>query len=382
MPEISQQEHQISASEMPPRVKELPPAYVGSEIVSMLRKQKAKSGISFALATDIDNTFRRKDDNTEIDRQSIETTNQLAREASEADIPIIAVTGVDVQGVIKRMQSGDLPYVPVIAGAVGTELWIGHKDAEGKITYTRDEKFGEQFTDEKSPRYYPRQEVVRKADAIIGNAGIQHPDWELQFQHPEVEQAYLNGQQADIQPFKTSFYTFAVDGQRNNIQREFEDQFKGQKVVICEEIGYNQAHTGEARKKYCIDVLPVTKADVVNYLQEVLDIDALAVAGDSGNDKDLLTGAGDLAIQVGGAKKELVETIDRVVHDADGSLSMKKVPQVDGGEKFYYQEAGGARRGPDSILRGSKLLLRALRRFGQTPEIQTMATEVLGASKK
>ena len=89
------------------------------------------------------------------------------------------------------------------------------------------------------------------------------------------------------------------------IKQEFEHQFKKLRVVICEEIGYSQdpTHVGEARKKYCIDVLPVTKADVVNYLQEVLGIDAMVVAGDSGNDKDMLTGAGDLAIRVGGAKK-------------------------------------------------------------------------------
>ena len=58
---------------------------------------------------------------------------------------------------------------------------------------------------------------------------------------------------------------------------------------------------------------------------------------------------------------------------------MKKVPQPNGGEKFYYQEHG-ARRGPESILRGSKLLLRAIRRFGETNQSE-MATNILNESK-
>jgi len=377
---------EVSLKEFTPEVKkavkELPAAYNGSEIVSMVEKQKRR-GLSAALATDIDNTFRRKDTDLAIDAQSKTTTFQLAQEANDASIPIVTVTGVDYPGVFKRMESGDLPYVPAIAASVGTELWIAHKDNEGKTTYKKDENFSEQFVDEKSPRYYPRKEIVQKADALIGSSKSMHPERDLQFQHPTVEEAYLNGQPADIQPFKTSFYVYATDEHTlTNIREDFENQFRGQRTVICEEIGYNQdpAHRDEARKKYCIDVLPVTKADVVNYLQDILGIDAMAVAGDSGNDKDMLTGAGNLAVRVGGAKRELVETIEHATQDAEGSLSMKKVRQLDGKEKYYYEEQG-ANRGPESLLRGSKLLLRALRRFGEINQAQ-MANNILSGGKR
>jgi HAD superfamily hydrolase (TIGR01484 family) len=374
MSEITPAEVAIQAQTEANESPKIPIAYTGSEVVKMLERQKS-AGMTAALATDIDNTFRRKDKDPELDALSKSTTFEIAEIAERANIPIMVVTGREFQSVLAQMKQEDLPYVPIIAGAVGTELWILHVDEAGNKEYKRDEAFEEQFRNR-----YSRRNVAQKASDFVDSARIDHPDWNLHFQQPEAEKAYLSGQTQEVQPYKTSFYVFAVNGESlATIKQEFEKRFEGQKVVIAEDIGYNDEHQAGEQKKYTVDVLPVTKAEVIKYVQKTLGIDAIAVAGDGGNDKDMLTEVGEFAIQVGGSRRELADAIEHAVEEAEGILSTSKVRQADGSEKIYYRERGD-RLGPESILRGTKLLLRTLSGFGTNEASKKLAQTVLKAS--
>lgn len=288
----------------------------------------------------------------------------MVKKAKELGIPIVAVTGNSFEldgvtpGVLKRIESGELPYFEAIAGAVGTELYVLHVDANGVKTYKKDEDFEKEMLS----KGFDRVVLNKSANEMVDSFKTSHQDWTLVFQKPEVEEAYLRGEKVDVQPFKISFHAFASSKEEfKSMQDEVSSRFPNQKVVVCEEINYNDAHPNEERKKYCIDILPVTKADVIDYIGKIANVDISMVAGDSGNDKVMLTGAGDISISVGGSKLELKQAIQEATQEASGRASFRKVVR-DGKTKYYYSEKG-ERLGPESMLYATEVLLRAQRRF-------------------
>lgn len=340
---VSQKESQI----------DLPKAFQGSEYARM-RDSVREEGRPFGvLFTDIDNTFYRPDRSSD--------SVDLKQLADQNEIPIVAITGVSYEIILDRINKGELPYFSVIAGAVGTEIWVLHIDDNGNNTYVKDDEFDLKIVFSG----FDRGKLTPEAGKMIADVKSSKPSWNLDFQQPEVEAAYLAGQEAPVQPYKISFYAMAdSEASVAEIEAEVSSRFPAQKVVICEEIGYNGGlASGEIPKKYCIDILPITKADTVSYVREKTGVDISAVAGDSGNDKQMLTGAGDIAIQVGGAKPELVSAIDQEAQKGRGAFSFRKVVMPDGSKKLYYREQA-LRLGPESIIRAGQILARAQARFG------------------
>lgn len=325
----------------------LPKAFAGSELIRLVDAQREQNGFSGVLFTDIDNTFYRKDRSA--------ASNELTEKAKENRVPIVAITGNNLAILEQRIRSGELPYFQAIAGAVGTEVYVLHVDANGVKRYEKDEDFERRMLS----KSFDRVELNKSANEMVDNFKTSHSDWALVFQKPEVEEAYMRGEKVDVQPFKISFHAFVSSKEEvNRMQSEISSRFPNEKVVICEEINYNDAHPNEARKKYAIDILPVTKADVVNYISEAAKVDVEVVAGDSGNDKVMLTGSGDVAIVVGGSRPELKEAIQ----ESSKGTSFRKEISPDGKTKLYYTEKG-ERLGPESILRAAEILFRAQRRF-------------------
>ena len=343
-------------------IKEIAAAFRNSEYQKMIEARKSTVHPSVVLFTDIDNTFYRAD--------AKDASAELNSEASKENVPIVAITGNNYEDVLTRIEAGELPYFSVIAGSVGTEIWVLHIDAQGNKTYVKDEDFDRQLL----ARGYDRPAIAQLSKLLVDQSRVEHPSWQLDFQKPDVEAKYLLDESTSVEPYKTSFYMFASSPEDlAGIRTVFGERFPGQKIVVAEEINHNSTLAqGDGNKKYCIDVLPITKAGAVEYIQNQIDLDFSAIAGDSGNDADMLTGVGDVAIQVGGAKLELAQAINTAARESTtGSFTKAK---RDDRSVMYYRE-GGSRMGPKSIFHAMKVLDRAYRRFGGKPAAQQPATD-------
>ncbi|MBI5044658.1 MAG: HAD hydrolase family protein [Candidatus Levybacteria bacterium] len=322
------------------------PVYKGSVIEGMKKKQLEEGRAFTALFTDIDNTFVADGKN--------DASSKLWNSALEGNFPVVAVTGNGLADVQARIASGELPYFSAIASCVGTEIWVLNGDGTDR-RYLQDNAFAQEV----ASHGYDRKAIAALGAALIEEMSVTSPASGFVFQQPEQEEALLLGQGRQVQPYKTSFYFLSSQDAYDGLVSSIRDQFSGQKVVICEEIGHNsKIQPGEA-KKYCVDVLPVTKSDAVNYLKSSLDIDIAVVAGDSGNDTEMLEGSGDVSILVGGARDEAVAAISEEAGSGSGKGSFRRV-----GDKLYYQEAS-ERVGPESIIHAAEILRRAQRRFGK-----------------
>ncbi len=235
-------------------------AYIGSEYLSMLEKQEKEGRVPAALFTDIDETFHRKNG----DWQS----KKLFKDLQQENYPVVAVTGNGLSAIEKRIQSGELPYFPVIAGALGTEIYVLHEENGNKV-YKKDEAYEELLR----AKDYNRPELAIKAQQMVEDLGGKnpqypepHPEWQLKFKEPEKEKAYREGT-GDAQKFRINFHAFAAtDASLEALRNEVSKRFPKQNIVISEEVDYNnQMQAGDANKKYAMDILPTTKAGAVDY---------------------------------------------------------------------------------------------------------------------
>lgn len=327
-------------------------AYTGSELIMMLDKQADSGEPETALCVDIDNTFHKKGYE--------EAMRQLTQNANEHHIPIIAVTGNGFEGVLTRINSRELPPFAGIAGAVGTELWILHRnDATGRMTYKKDTFFENTLCE----AVYNRLEIVKKSERMIKELSITRPNWQLNFQQPENEAAFLKNQTTPHQPFKTSFHFFSSSAEIDTVGKEMHARFPANYIVICEEINHNRTLAENAPiRKYCIDILPIGKAGVITYLSKLVGIKQGIVAGDSGNDIEMLTKTNVFSpVLVGGHTAEAGAGIQKLINGKkDGKRSFQRIVGPDGIERAVYVEPeGSSRQAAESILRAVTILRRA-----------------------
>ena len=331
-----------------PETRELDEIYGNSEILKMLDKRAGKGRI--ALFTDIDNTFFRQD------REAV--SKKIAKKTEEENIPIIAVTGNDFGAVLKRIESGELPYFQAIAGSVGTEIWILGKNQEGKPVYKKDTYFEKMLKDSG----FERRNVASKAKEMIEELKTKFADAELNFQIPEKEKELEQVPDPNYQPFKVSFHFYSDQESLENIFKEVKKYFPDFQIIVCEEIGYSKnLPPNETRKKYCLDIVPISKAGAADYLVKTCSVENGIVSGDSGNDIDMLVKTGKLnAVLVGGYKPEAKAGIDKEIKtQKKGKMSFRKIIMPDGTIKAIYTEQKAGRLGPESILRAAEILERA-----------------------
>ncbi len=329
-------------------------AFAGSEAARMIEQQAQQGLPRTVLATDIDNSFKMRRETP----QQGEASRKLATEAYAASIPIHAITGGDFQGVYERIQKGELPYFQVISPSVGTERYVLHVEPDGSRRYVRDTVYDAQL----KAMQYDRPHLARQLEGkTMGQLNQRYPGLRLDFQHPERERDYVHAAQPTTpEPYKLSCYFYAGPEHLKGVIGDLQREFPQQRVIVCEEVDYNGTLApGEGPKKYCLDVLPVSKADALRDVSHVVGADINVIAGDSGNDIAMLADTlSDVSIEVGGAKPELREAMERVFGDSTGRLSFKKKSTEGTAVQYLFSERDG-RRGPQSILQALRILVRA-----------------------
>lgn len=252
-----------------------------------------------ALITDIDNTWYRADD-----QDAVQAAWELRERASAAPYPIIAVTGAGFNELVwRRIKSGELPRPEVLVSGVGSDI----RFLSSENSFIKDEEYDAQL----------RETGFRRSEVLLAIKGLlprlRADGAEISFQEPEKEAACLDNHDPDYQPYKVSLHFLADEAGVQSTAVVFGREFPRFKIVICEEIYHNAALPSDAlRKKYCLDVVAANKAFAVNYLTKKLGLERGVVAGDSGNDIDMLldTPVSFMAVAVGGHKLELKAALE------------------------------------------------------------------------
>ncbi len=275
-----------------------------TDIGLRLAAQEQLTATRSALITDVDNTFYRADS-----LSAIAASWELHDLLSAENWPIIAATGNNYEPIMRqRVASGELPAFEVIVGSVGTEIWFRRGN-----TYVFDTNYDASLRQ----TGYRRIEVARAASELLTDFSTSLPQAKLMFQNPRDEAAYLAKPDPSYMPYRTSLFFFAQSKRElSYVSQQFQTRFPDYKIVICEEIGHNaDLRPDDPHKKYCVDIVPVTKADAVNYLISKLRILGGMVTGDSGNDSDMLLQTPDsfTAVAVGGHKPELAEALQAAI---------------------------------------------------------------------
>lgn len=320
----------------------------------MITERTEQGQIGILLASDIDGTLET------VFSQEVIGPGKLLAELDQKSIPTAYVTGNSIDVVLDRIKQSQLPAASIIISAVGTEIWFKANSDPSDLKYIQDEVYSQML----KGRYYRRfivedafkfvddlYEADLKADGDIYNLVLQKAEEEKQF--------LRDGTTPEGQSFKVSFTFFASrDEMLKRVQEDALIRFPGQRVIICEELNHNsQMSPTDKRKKYNLDVLPVTKAEAVNYVSAALGADCTIVAGDSGNDFEMLTESGDVAIIVGNARPELRNPIRNMFSKWEKGLYHKTKER--GRSKIYVDDTGTNRVGPESIEHAMRVLDRA-----------------------
>lgn len=334
-----------------------------TDLFQKVARQKEKGEEPAALFSDFDGTLFSGD---------ISKTAGLVNLAKQKDVPVIPVTGRGalalkalVDGFVAEynQQHPDQPVEEInfdaIIGAVGTEIYIA-KSKDGKTEYKKDEKYERQMIEQG----FVRPEIARKVAELVTELSELHPELSIDYQDAfvDVEKEYLTGNVgAKVQPFKISLNFNAKDTEEVELVRKhFEDKFPTLMVVISQAVIYNSDNQDE-RKQYCLDILPVTKADAVDYLAKKVGVSQGLVAGDSGNDSTMLADSENLeAVLVGGHKPEARNNIDQSIVDNPDRRGRKfqTISSRNGGSKRVYIGEND-KIGPDSIIHTAEVYERA-----------------------
>ncbi|HET9411997.1 MAG TPA: HAD family hydrolase [Candidatus Saccharimonadales bacterium] len=272
----------------------------------------------FAVFSDIDNTLVGTGTGFQ------EATNQIRSFTSDRRLPLFLITGLSLPRVMARIATGEIPLPEAISCGAGTEIWLRQQDG----SWQKDKAYAQQVQDSG----FHVSDITKKAEAFIR----QYKENRVSFQAS-----------ADMTPYKVSLHFFAPNKQAAEVALHAAHVFAPFSVLYCEEINFNSSlPRGAIQKKYCLDIVPATKADALRYMVDSFHIDGGIKAGDSGNDiamllqKDVL-----LPVLVGGHTEEVCQAIcDTIAKKA----AAKTLPD---GRHIHIEEDG---------LLASKSLFQAL----------------------
>ncbi len=337
-------------------------AYTGSVLETIIKKQRnSPDNYTQAIFTDIDDTLYK----TGHERAMAEFIATL----QERSIPLIAVTGNDFVGVRDRTKAGQLPYFAAIIGSVGTEIWFLHENSKGKKYYKQDKEYKKQL----DALNFDRPALIVQSKKLIAELAKTKPEWKFDFQIPEREMKEGAKKEQWYQPFKISFFFYAEADAVEDIQVFIKSQFPNLGVVVCEEIWYTASHRKDIKiKKYCVDVVPVTKRHAVEHVCKTTGITKGIVAGDSGNDLEMLIETANLnAVLVGGHTD-----FARSVADNASQVSQRKR-----NFRHIYTQKGKLRKilfvdqNPDRIAASSLLFaFKSFERMEILRQVQSIAS--------
>lgn len=279
------------------------------------------------LFTDIDDTLIARGNHTRL----LQAAHDLHAQLQAQNTALVVVTGTTFDAVHARITDGELPMPDAIVASVGTDIWLRHG-----TKWQRDAGYQRLLTQSG----YKKSEVMLAASQFIAKT---RTGYELTFQHL--------GPGNDA---KVSLHFMASHKDATMLAQQASNFFAPYKVIMCEEIHANAALPPDARRrKFCLDIVPTTKADAVSYLIHSLHIGQGFKAGDSGNDVDMLLNPDSLQpILVGGYKREAHDTISQALMPT----STGPLHTLQDGRRIYIEN--GERRAAESIAHAIGLLRR------------------------
>lgn len=272
-----------------------------------------------ALFTDIDNTLVRSG------AQYAHAAKQVREYTATRRIPLFLVTGLSVNKVLARIETGEIPQPEGICGSVGTEIWM---QTNSNIW-------------QKDAAYHSAVKALGFNATTVGHLMADFiataAEHEFVFQPGHAQSQH-----------KVSVYFMATPKQAARLQEKAAKHFTPFKVVVCKDI--TAAPSSTERQKFCMDIVPVTKGDAVGYLVRQLGILGGWKAGDSGNDIEMLFHDDALTpILVGGYTQEAGEImLAGAHHKRDSTFKLS-----DG--RLAYIETGSQKAG-ESILAALNVL--------------------------
>jgi hydroxymethylpyrimidine pyrophosphatase-like HAD family hydrolase len=305
--------------------------------------------------------------------------------AHQQNCAVDVVTGNSSEGLISKLKAAHLPYPQVISSLVGTEIkYLQGYDQNGEPIYEADSAY-QRMVQESG---FDKKQVITSSQRTIAEFSNIHPNWKLDFQKEP-----LVPDQTDPEPHKLSFYFYSQPTELQAATAEIRENFPGNEVVTCGEIGYNEQHKGEPVQKYCVDVLPVTKNTAMKYLGAISKLKAgndsylefVLKLGDSGNDTFLgeATDENELSVLAGGATFEAKSLADLITKPEDSQRSFRHVRSLSNEsgptDRAFYSEQKPSVVATQSLIRSGRMaLLGALRH----PSISSQAKEYLGTLYK
>ncbi|MBD3244580.1 MAG: hypothetical protein GF335_01155 [Candidatus Moranbacteria bacterium] len=324
--------------------KEMEDFYKDTPLLEKLNNQKklnpnTKPHIVFS---DYDWTFKREG--------MLEETNINQELADQAMVPTIIVSGRNRRELLRHIIKDGFKLPEAISSSVGTELWILKKtltkDQEKEIL--KEENL-DQVLDlyEADPGYeknliskgYDKKSVLEKSRKMLDKIYKNHPNWNLGFQ-PNQEMVNDNGETIDLNTLKVSFNFYLPEDEKD--ESEFQEKvasevarfFPEVKIIVCSDDFIGEKPGKKVR--FNLDLLPVGKDYVVKYMREHFGTEGL-VAGDSGNDLEMLLYSGAPAsVLVGGSKPEAVSVVNKNIPEFREGRRVQRFELEDGTTGLIY----------------------------------------------
>lgn len=300
----------------------LPPKFIGSSLTTKLEAQKKENPNQkpICLFTDLDDTYILKywpseevleknsqkftDTILSPDLSLYEPTLKLRKFLDELNIPVVIVSGRDFHQLneLQHKFASTFPNNPeimdfdVFIGAVGTEIII--KTESG---YTRDTDY-DQLMDKS---LYDREKIYRILSDLIPK--IREKFRPVAFDFCKRDQLDSTDELPKL-AHKISYEFKAKEADAAKIEEAIRDELSREYPTTLAILVSSPYALGDGVRKYNVDIVPFSKEKPIMYLQEILDITSV-IAGDSGNDYDMLAKTGDYSIIVGNAKNELLERL-------------------------------------------------------------------------
>jgi hydroxymethylpyrimidine pyrophosphatase-like HAD family hydrolase len=316
--------------------------FANSSVLSQLQSQSERGRARTAIFSDIGDTLIAHN----LEPRAIADAQRLRRMVDERSWPLIAVSGVEFTDVQQRLADSDIPMTSVVIASVGTVIWVRQVDG----TFLKDEAYDRRM----QSTNYNRLDIVKKTKAIIKEL---QPELRIVFQNPKQEERWLKHPTSTYWPYKVSLHYLSSPDRAASVASTFGQQFPDFEIVFCEETNFNSHLAPDAPERmYCLDIVPATQADAINYLVERLDITDGFKAGDSGNDVHMLLNSDPLTpILVGGYQPEALATITQRLVTGN-----KKGPvhRLDDGRSIYI-ENNHTYHAATSLLRAIRVLSKA-----------------------
>jgi hydroxymethylpyrimidine pyrophosphatase-like HAD family hydrolase len=279
-------------------------------------------------------------------------THRLAQALHAEEIPIVLVTGRDLISAhrIQPPAEEGLRLFDAAATSVGTEIWVQQQDGR----YTRDCAYAALIAEETR---FVREQVYAVCLDLYRWYAAHAPARRLLFQSRDTENNVAYHAGADTLtgeppgkpplPYKISFWCEGTDGEAEAVVARFREALAAAGYPSLRLVLSHSRHLEGEVYRFNLDVLAHAKADAINYMTQAYGCLGI-VAGDSGNDADMLLDAGAVGVVVGGSKPEIGRLL-AAQETVRATRHFRLVARPHGVRLLYVEPAEA--RGPESLLR-------------------------------